>query len=187
MKTSSKAAEAVERGNYQRRVAFLLGAVSNLMATGGSRLFRQAFDLGLGEARLLYVLGYEADLTVGRASHIMGIDKAATSRALAVLERRELAKATVDATDARQRVIRLTPSGKRLRDRLIAVALDREKRVLSIFSAEEVEMLASLLQRLRIHIPTVRTPKPVPFANPAARAGKSRNQRAGAAGRRAKA
>jgi DNA-binding MarR family transcriptional regulator len=176
MKTSSKAADAVEQRHYQRRIAFLLGAVSNLMATGGSRLFRQAFNLGLGEARLIYVLGYEADLTVGRASQIMGIDKAATSRALAALERRELAKATVDAADARQRVIHLTSSGKQLRDRLMTVALDRERRVLSVFSAEEVEMLADLLQRLRDHIPTVRTPKPVSFAGETART--SRRQRA---------
>jgi DNA-binding MarR family transcriptional regulator len=157
------------------------------MATGGSRLFRQAFDLGLGEARLLYVLGYESDLTVGRASHIMGIDKAATSRALAALERRNLAKATVDAADARQRVIHLTPSGTKLRDRLLAVALDREKRVLAVFSAEEVEMLASLLQRLRVHIPTVRTSKPVSFVASSAPAGKPRSERASApAARRAR-
>jgi DNA-binding MarR family transcriptional regulator len=176
MKTPAKAPEAVEQRDYQRRVAFLLGAVSNLMATGGSRLFRQAFDLGLGEARLLYIVGYETDLTVGRASQIMGIDKAATSRALATLERRELLKATVDAADARQRVIRLTPSGKQLRDRLLAVALDREKRVLSVLSAEEVETLAALLQRLRVHIPTVRPAKPVSLARPAARPGKSRRR-----------
>jgi DNA-binding MarR family transcriptional regulator len=178
MKTPSKAAAGVDQPNYQRRVAFLLGAVSNLMATGGSRLFRQAFNLGLGEARLLYILGYEADLTVGRASQIMGIDKAATSRALAALERRDLVKTTVDAADARQRVIHLTPSGKQLRDRLIAVALDRERRVLSIFSAEEVEMLASLLQRLRVHVPTVRTAKPVPFVPPSTHQRKSRSPRA---------
>jgi DNA-binding MarR family transcriptional regulator len=136
-----------------------------LIAAGGSRLYRQAFDLGLGEARLLYVLGYETDLTAGRASQIMGIDKGATSRALAALERRELVKVTVDLADARQRVIRLTPSGKRLRDRLMAVVLDREKRLTSIFSTEEVEMLSSLLQRLRRHVPTVRTSRPVPFAS----------------------
>jgi DNA-binding MarR family transcriptional regulator len=176
MKTSSKAAKGIEQRDYQRRVGFLLGAVSNLMATGGSRLFRQAFDLGLGEARLLYIVGYETDLTVGRASQIMGIDKAATSRALAALERRDLTKTTVDAADARQRVIHLTPSGKQLRDRLMTLALDREKRVLSVLSAEEVQALAGLLQRLRVHIPTVRPPKPASFASPVPRPAKSRRR-----------
>ena len=67
MKALAKAADPpVEHADYQRRVAFLLGAVSNLIAAGGSRLYRQAFDLGIGEGRLLYVLGYESDLTAAR-------------------------------------------------------------------------------------------------------------------------
>jgi DNA-binding MarR family transcriptional regulator len=153
----------VERPEYQRRVAFLLGAVSNLIAAGGSRLYRKAFNLGLGEGRLLYVLGYERDLTAARASQIMGIDKGATSRALAVLERRGLVTVTVDTADARQRVIHLTEAGRQLRDRLMAVLLERERRLMSVFSAEEVEVLSNLLQRLRAHVPAIRTPKPSPF------------------------
>jgi DNA-binding MarR family transcriptional regulator len=144
--------------NYQERIAFLLGAISNLLAAGGGPL-RKAFNLGLGEARLLYVLGYEPDLTAGRASQIMGIDKAATSRALADLERRGLVRVSVDARDGRQRAIQLTAAGIQLRDRYMAVALEREKRLLSIFSKQEVDTLSNLLQRLRGHVTTARASK----------------------------
>jgi DNA-binding MarR family transcriptional regulator len=154
---------AAGQASYQRRVAFLLGAVSNLMAAGGSRLYRHAFDLGLGEARLLYVLGYEPDLTAARACQIMGIDKGAVSRALATLERRQLVRAAIDAADGRQKVIHLTALGRQCRDRLMAVALDREKRLLSIFSAKEVDTLASLLTRLRTHIPSLQTTQTASF------------------------
>ena len=164
MKALAKADEpAAEPPEYQRRVAFLLGAVSNLIAAGGSRLYRKAFGLGLGEGRLLYVVGYERDLTAARASQITGIDKGATSRALAVLERRGLVTVTVDAADARQRVIRLTPAGRQLRDRLMAVLLERERRLMAVFSAEEVATLSGLLQRLRAHVPSVRTARPAAF------------------------
>jgi DNA-binding MarR family transcriptional regulator len=170
MKAPSRAGEVpVEQPDYQRRVAFLLGAVSNLIATGGGRLYRKAFDLGLGEARLLYVLGFEPGLTAGRASQIMGIDKGATSRALAVLERRGLVKVTVDEKDARQRVIEMTTAGTRLRDRYMMVAREREKQLLAIFSADEVESLSGLLQRLRAHVPTIRMPKPLPGTIPTPR------------------
>src|SRR5262249_24410959 len=124
---------------------------------------RQAFDLGLGEGRLLYVLGYERELTAARASQIMGIDKGATSRALAILERRGLVTVTGDAADTRQRVIELTAAGRQLRDRLMTVLLEREKRLMAVFSAEEVATLSALLQRLRAHVPTVRGPKPMLF------------------------
>ena len=173
MKAPAKAAAEplAEHSDYQRRVAFLLGAVSNLIAAGGSRLYRQAFNLGLGEGRLLYVLGYERDLTAARASQIMGIDKGATSRALAVLERRGLVTVTVDSADARQRVIELTAAGRQLRDRLMTVLLEREKRLTAVFSAEEVATLSNLLQRLRAHVPSVRGPIPtaVPRRAPASR------------------
>jgi DNA-binding MarR family transcriptional regulator len=169
MKALAKSAEPLaEHPDYQRRVAFLLGAVSNLITAGGSRLYRQAFDLGLGEGRLLYVLGYESELTAARASQIMGVDKGATSRALAVLERRGLVTVTVDKADARQRVIELTAAGKHLRDRLMTVLLEREKRLMAVFSAEEVATLSTLLQRLRAHVPSVRGPKPTPFPRRAA-------------------
>ena len=105
-----------------------------------------------------------------------------------MLERRELVRVTVASADARQRVIYLTAAGKQLRDRLMTVALDRERRLLSVFSAEEVETLSNLLQRLRVHIPTVRTPKSVPFVRRTSRSAKSRCQRAGTRpARRAKA
>lgn len=138
--------------DYQRRILFLLGAVSNLTSAGASRMFRAAFDLGLGEGRLLYVVGYEQTLTAARASQIMGVDKGATSRALGVLERRRLVQVTADPGDARQRVIRLTAAGRRLRDRLMALSIDREQRLTAVFTAEEAETLSRLLQRLRGHL-----------------------------------
>ncbi len=148
--------------NYQKRVAFLLGAISNLLAAGGGP-FRKAFGLGLGEARLLYILGYEPGLTAGRASQIMGVDKGATSRALAVLERRSLVKVSAHARDGRQKTIELTPAGAQLRDRYMAGAVEREKRVLSVFSAQEVATLSNLLQRLRAHISSPRSSMAGPF------------------------
>lgn len=174
----------VERPNYQTRVAFLLGAISNLIAAGGGRLYRKAFGLGLGEARLLYVLGYEPDLTAGRASQIMGIDKGATSRTLAALERRGLVNVSVASGDARQRAIQLTIAGNQLRDRYMVVAAEREKQLLSVFSADEVETLSTLLQRLREHVPNVRTPRPLPFVARTHRPEPSRKQSAGGRNKR---
>jgi len=162
MKKSRKIPDAApEKPGYQRRVPFLLGAISNLMSAGASRLYREAYSFGLGEARLLYVLGYEADLTAKRASQIMGVDKGATSRSLAVLEGRGLVTLTVDSGDSRQKVIDLTPAGRQVRDGLMAIALEREKRLMATFSADEAELLSDLLQRLLAHIPTVRMPASV--------------------------
>jgi DNA-binding MarR family transcriptional regulator len=165
MKPSTKRAtvQAVEAIPYQSRVGYLLGAISNMIDAGGSRLFRRAFGIGLGEARLIYVIGYEGPLTARQASQIIGVDKGAMSRTVAALARRGFLQVTVDAADGRQRVIAFTPAGKKLHQRVMALALERERLMYAIFSSDELRTLSALLKRFRAHIPTVRTPKPLPF------------------------
>ena len=163
MKSASKPTtnRAREARDYQSRIPYLLGAISNRMVAGGSRLYRSAFGIGLTEGRLMYVLGYESVLTARRASEIMGIDKGATSRALAGLQHRGLVRLTVNDADTRERVIRFTKSGQALYDRLIVTSLEREGRLLSIFSEREVRMLAALLKRLHAHVSLPRSSKSV--------------------------
>jgi DNA-binding MarR family transcriptional regulator len=161
--TKPALAQGVEAIPYQSRIAYLLGAISNLMDAGGSRLYRRVFGIGLGEVRLVYVIGYEGALTARQASQIIGVDKGAMSRTVAALQRRGVLQVTVDPADARQRVIQFTPAGRKLHQRVMALALEREQRLYEVFSDAELATLSALLKRFRGHIPTVRTPKPVPF------------------------
>ncbi len=85
----------------------------------------------------------------------MGVDKGATSRALAGLERRGLVRVTVDRTDARQRVIEFSASGRALHDRIMIVSEERERRLRSAFTEEELNALGGLLRRLLEHAPQV--------------------------------
>lgn len=175
MKPSTKPATShgIEAIPYQSRVAYLLGAIANLIDAGGSRLFRRTFGIGLGEARLVYVIGYEGPLTARQASQIIGVDKGAMSRTVAALLRRGYLQVTVDAADARQRVIQFTAAGKKLHQRVMALALERERQMYAIFSDDELATLSALLTRFRAHIPTVRTPKPLAFPSAARRKARS--------------
>jgi DNA-binding MarR family transcriptional regulator len=144
---------------YQTRLAFLLGAISNLTTATGSRLFRRTFGLGLGEVRLMYVLDYEGPLTARQASRIIGVDKGAMSRTVAALERRRIVHTRIDDLDARQRVIDFTPAGRRLVERVMVLALHREKQLYSILTNDELLVLSSLLQKFRSHLLAVRKPE----------------------------
>jgi len=168
MKPSTKptTVQDVEAIPYQSRVGYLLGAIANMIDAGGSRLFRRAFGIGLGEARLVYVIGYEGPLTARQASQIIGVDKGAMSRTVAALTRRGFLQVTIDAADARQRVIDFTPAGKKLHQRVMALALERERQMYAIFSNDELATLSALLKRFRAHVLTVRTPRPLPFPAP---------------------
>jgi DNA-binding MarR family transcriptional regulator len=152
---------AGEAREYQSRIPYLLGAISNRTSATGSRFYQDQFGISLSEGRLMYVLGCESVLTARQASEIMGIDKGATSRALAGLQRRGLVQLTVDNDDTRQRTIRFTKSGQALYDRLIVASLDRERKLLSVFSEKEAQLLAALLKRLHAHVSSPSASKPM--------------------------
>ena len=151
-KSPSEADDSGGIEEFGQSIGYLLGAISNILSTGGSRFYRHHFGIGLSEWRLMWVLGIEPAITARRASEIMGLDKAAVSRAVAGLERRELLHATPDPADNRQRLIALSPAGRDLYRRMIVVSRERQRRLLAPLSDEERRVLATLLRRLHAHV-----------------------------------
>jgi DNA-binding MarR family transcriptional regulator len=100
----------------------------------------------------MWVLGIEPAMTARRASQIMGLDKAAVSRAIAGLERRGLLQAALDPADNRQRLIGLSPAGANLYRKMIVVSRERQHRLLAPLTIEDQRILTSLLRRLHTHI-----------------------------------
>lgn len=137
---------------FGQSIAYLLGAISNILSSDGSRFYRRYYGIGLAEWRLMWVLGIEPQITARRASEIMGLDKAAVSRAVAGLERRGLLRATSDPADNRQRLIALSPAGCELYRKAIVVSRERQRRLLAALADEEQQALAALLRRLHAHL-----------------------------------
>ena len=141
--------------DYRDHIPYLLGAIANILASGGSRLYQKAFGISLAEWRLMWVLWRESPLTAVRAAEIMGVDKGAVSRSLSGLERRGLVNVAMHPRDRRQRTIELSNAGVALHGRVNRLALERERRLFSAFTAEELRVLRTLLRRLHAHAPGV--------------------------------
>ena len=152
-----------------RSIAYLIGAISNILSIGGSRLYRRAYNIGLSEWRLMWVLAIAPRITAQRASQIMGVDKAAVSRALAALERRGLVLGAPDPSDSRQRIIELSEAGTELHSRIMIVAKERERRLLAPFTKDEVRVLADLLRHMHANAVNVNVFDPRAFVNPTPR------------------
>jgi hypothetical protein len=60
-----------------------------------------------------------------------------------------------NAEDNRRRTLELTADGYALHDRIMAVALERERLLLGDFSSEEFAALASPLRRIHARVPDV--------------------------------
>ena len=84
------------------------------------------------------------------------------------MERRGLVTIRADEADTRRRLATLTPAGRALHDRIIVVALERERRLLSCLTDEQRTTLVELLNLLHDNLGAVNRPLPIPPAAPTA-------------------
>lgn len=147
--------------NLARYVPGLLTFLANKLATGASLCYRKHFGIGVVEWRMLSMLAVESDITANRICQAIGLDKSAVSRSLQTLEAAGRVRSQADPKDARSSTVSLTEAGKALHDRVLKVAMERERRLLSGLSAAEVDTLVDLLGRLHAQVPYVNDYEPV--------------------------
>lgn len=138
--------------NLSRYVPGLLTFLSNKLATGASHCYRKHFGIGVVEWRVLSMLAVENHITANRICQVIGLDKSAVSRSLQSLEAAGYVSGQVDTVDARRYTVSLTDNGQALHDRVLKVALERERRLLSDLSPAEVDVLVNLLGRLHSNV-----------------------------------
>ncbi|GLZ86966.1 transcriptional regulator [Metapseudomonas resinovorans] len=141
--------------NLARYVPALLTFLANKLATGASQCYRKHFGIGVVEWRMLSMLAVENGITANRICQVIGLDKSAVSRSLQALEAAGHVSSQVDPQDNRRNTVSLTASGRELHDRVLKVALERERRLLSGLSTEEVDTLIALLGRLHTQVNNV--------------------------------
>jgi DNA-binding MarR family transcriptional regulator len=127
--------------------AMLLSFAANHFIDAASRYFKNSFDLGTVDWRLLFMFAREPGCTAATASRTIGIDKGAVSRSLQRLEAVGLVTAGELHANGRSRGWKLTKQGRRLHQRILQVALARQKDVLAGFDAREVETFCGYLER----------------------------------------
>jgi DNA-binding MarR family transcriptional regulator len=134
--------------DLDRFFPLIVSSIANKISRGGSRLYLRLFGVGIIEWRVLYVLADNPGSTAQQICNRIDLDKAAASRSIQVLERAGYIAGSVDPSDARKRSLALTSSGRILHDRILKVAMLRERRLLDGFSPAERELLLNLLKRM---------------------------------------
>ena len=141
-----------------RYVPGLLTFLANKLSRGASALYQREFGVNVTEWRIMSQLAIEPGIPASRICQVIGFDKGPVSRSLAVMEGKGILTIEVDQADARRRVITLTENGRALHDRIIGVALERERRLLACLSAAERERLISSLNAVHENLGAVNRP-----------------------------
>lgn len=127
------------------RLSVLANTVSRVLAT----LYERDYDLSVAEWRLLAILARFEPLSANGVCDRSAMDKVRVSRAVTRAVERGLVVRDVDETDRRRSILRLTPAGRALHDRIMPQARAREAAILSALTAEEVDAMFEMLDRLQ--------------------------------------
>ncbi len=109
-----------------RLEAFLpyrLNVVASLVSQALSRIYAERYQIGVPEWRVLVTLGQFGEMTgkaVGAHSHM---HKTKVSRAVALLEARELVARRANHADMREAFLSLTPAGRAIYEEIAPIAL----------------------------------------------------------------
>lgn len=136
-------------------VPSLLNRIANKLGHGASAQFRDQFGVGITDWRVIALLAIESDITANRIVEVIGLNKSVVSRCLQRLQANKLVSIRASKEDGRSNVNALTLAGESLHDKILPVALERERRLLKTLSLQEFGELVALLNRLHAALPEV--------------------------------
>ena len=128
---------------------YQLSITSNAVSGRIALEYRQRFGLSVPEWRVMAVLGDAGAITQRDLTRLTLMDKVAVNRACKVLEERGLASRRPNEQDGRSHLLALTGAGVRMRDEIMPLALEMERRLFANFEPEEVAQFRHLLERVR--------------------------------------
>jgi DNA-binding MarR family transcriptional regulator len=133
----------------EQHVPYFFTFISNKLSNDASALYRSRFNIGITEWRVMSVLASKPDIHANQIAAFLGTDKAAISRSLKRLEELKWINPSPTQIDRRSRTIRLSSAGFTVHDEIIELALQRERKVLSVLSPEDQKTFIRILKRIR--------------------------------------
>ena len=134
-----------------RFLSYRLHQVGKLTDRASSDAYASEFGLPVGEARCLAAIGHFDAVSVVELAARANLHKGPASRAAQALAERGLVRKQANTADARGVVLSLTPAGRRLWSRVIALIARRNEEIFGCLSSAERKQLGAMLDRLIAH------------------------------------
>ena len=131
----------------------LLLWLSNKVASSAGQIYRARFGIGVTDWRVLAYFEVYPWTTAASACELMGLDKAAVSRSVAMLQ--ESGWLRLRPSGLRKIEYSTTPAGKKFHDQVHAVAIAREQALLNGLTTEERATLVRLFHKMLSNLDAV--------------------------------
>jgi DNA-binding MarR family transcriptional regulator len=129
-------------------LTFRFSVLSQLLARVVEASVSEKLGLSARQWRFLMTLNRIGKSTSGEIAQFSHLDYSQVSRAGAELVEKELVVYVVDAKDKRKAYVSLSSKGKRLIAKGLGRALERQARLKGALTAEEYQLLGSILTKL---------------------------------------
>lgn len=129
---------------FPYRLAVLTEEVSRTIA----QLYSDRFDLTRHEWRVLAALGINRQMAAKDIADYSSLDKMSVSRAVTALETKAYLTREEDPADRRNKILRLTPAGRALYQKIVPLARARERHLLDALTAAERATLDVAMKKL---------------------------------------
>ena len=134
--------------DLDRFMPYRLSVLTNRVSSAIARHYSERFNLSIPEWRVIAVLGQNPGLSAREVAERTAMDKVQVSRAVAsLLTAKRLTKAA-HVSDGRVAHLSLSAKGRAIYEEVVPLALGLEKRLLSVLTASERDMLDRLLTKL---------------------------------------
>jgi DNA-binding MarR family transcriptional regulator len=149
--------------DLQDHIATRIAIFSNRVSRAASRFYRERYGIGVVEWRVLIFVGRAGFTSANRICSETDLDKGAVSRSLNLLARMGVVSVKADGADSRRHNVALTARGRALHDRIVPVAMERQRELLRDLSPDEVEVLKNLVHRMQARIEVGEAPAEQPL------------------------
>ena len=134
--------------NLEDFLPYRLSVLSHTISTTIAKAYETKFGVSIPEWRVIAILGRFPGLSAVEVADRTMLDKVAVSRAVTKLIKNGRIDREFADADKRRSILNLSEDGKKLHDEIAQLALQFERDLLQGFSAEELENLNSIMERL---------------------------------------
>jgi DNA-binding MarR family transcriptional regulator len=143
-----------------RFVPFRLNRLAAEVSAALSSEYRERYGLDIPEWRVLATLGLRTEACSAQyISHCTRTHKSTISRAVTALMARQFVERIENEDDRREFVLRLTPKGRVLYEKLIPRLKHKEREIMSCLTSREQRDFARLLGKIEDSLDLVQTIK----------------------------
>lgn len=130
-------------------IPHLLVAVNNPLSRGASQYYLDTFGIGIADWRVVSMLAIEPRIPAMRICEVIALDKAATSRALIRLLELGYLEFEAPKSDIRRKKWWLNDAGYNLHDRILKIALERERQLIRDVDPQDLEVFLRVMRLMR--------------------------------------